>query len=206
MTRADPGSGRRPGARAFLYLGVGLLALLQTTPARAQDLLIDPGAAHLRRDMRQLQQQLRTSPESVQGEINRVRRNLIRESRGVYFTPEQARINRGLNQLESEVARQRLEEEPPSPLVPPRGDDLPSSYGDDAPLPSMRRELTLTGRLLDRAEEGLAEGRVSQAASDLATARSFLGSTVAEDNPLAAEVGQLQARMQNLERRLAALP
>ena len=177
------------------------LALCQ--PAAAQELLIDPGAAHLRRDLQQLEQELRTSPESVdQGDVNRVRRALVREGRGVAFTPEQARINRRLDRIQGAVARRQLEEELPAPTESARGDPLPSTYGGGAPLPSMRRVLVMTEHLLDSAEEGLGDGRVHQAASDHATARGILDGAGAADGALVAEIDRLQARMLSLEDRL----
>jgi hypothetical protein len=169
--------------------------------ALAQDSLIDPEAAHLRRSLRDLENRPAAGADL---ELQRARRDLIRAGRGVYFTPEQGRIDRALDQLSRE--RRRVEPPPPPTTLQPRGDPLPSSYGEDAPLPSMRRELATLGRLLSRAEEGLSAGRLRQVRSDLAAARGMLAGLAPDDADPPGTLARLQAQAAAIETRLAAMP
>lgn len=186
----------KAGARVALVLaslGLGGAAL-------AQNSLIDPDTAHLRRSLRSLENRPATGTDL---ELQRTRRDLIRAGRGVYFTPEQGRIDRALDRLSRE--RRRIEPPAPPTTLEPRGDRLPSSYAEDAPLPSMRRELATLGRLLSRAEEGLSAGRVRQARSDLAAAQGMLAGLAPDDADPPGMLARLQAQAAAIETRLASL-
>ena len=82
-----------------------LSGMLLGTPAVAQDRsLIDPGNAYLQRDLRSLERRNDGPSAGAALQLQQTRRDLIRESRGVYFTQEQAQIFRGLNRVERGIA------------------------------------------------------------------------------------------------------
>jgi hypothetical protein len=181
------------------------LALVMGLPegARAQrrePLLIDPGAAHARRDARRIENQLLMDPDSAAVELGRARRDLYSRSRGVYLNNQEADVERRLDQAGRELTRQR--QEPPAPATGARTGErdgaLPSTYGEDAPLPSMRRELGTIGGLMDRAQTALAAGRQAQAASDLATARGLLNGLEPGDGLPADTLAGLRSRLDTL--------
>ena len=148
------------------------------------------GDAYLQRQVRTLERAGSAPGSAIL--LRRAERDLIGQSRGVFLSPEQARVRRDLDRIGREQQPARLSAEGgPAPALP-RGDRLPGSVVDDAALPSLGASTTLT-RLVGRAEAALAEGRTNQARSDLATARS-----------LSAGAGPagLEARMTALERRL----
>jgi hypothetical protein len=121
----------------------------------------------------------------------------------VAFTPEQARLNRSLDQ----VGRQLRQERTSRVGVPARPatteEPLPSSYGTDQPLPSFNRSATV-GRLVGRAETAIVEGRPDQARSDLATARSLLVGVDPTDPDGGTQLASIQARMTAIEARLGS--
>jgi hypothetical protein len=193
------------------WLGRGFRLGLSAVWAAA--LLAGPGAAqqqgltandiYMQRQLRSLEGSVRSSPDSAALQLQRARRDMIQQSRGVAFTPEQARLNRSLDQ----VGRQLRQERTSVVGVPPRPatteEPLPSSYGTDQPLPSFNRSATL-GRLVGRAETAIAEGRPAQARSDLATARSLMMGVEPTDPDGGTELTSIQARMTALEARLGS--
>ena len=81
-----------------------LSGMLLGTPAVAQDRsLVDPANAYLQRDLRSLERRTDGPSAGAALQLQQTRRELIRESRGVYFTREQAQIFRSLNRVEREV-------------------------------------------------------------------------------------------------------
>ncbi len=189
--------------------GLGLLmvlALFQIDGARA--VAQQPGLtgnrpgpvgsdAYLQRQLRTLERG-GTSPESAAILLRRTQRDLNTQSRGVYLSPNQARIQRDLDRVGRDLRREQLDAATAQPPVRPRGERLPGSIDDEAVLPSFGGTVTL-GRLVGRAESAMAEGRRGQARSDLATARSL----VAAVDPTSPEDGRaladLQSRITDLE-------
>ena len=97
---------------------------------------------------------------------------MIRESRGVYFTREQAQIFRSLNRVEGEVRPpETFKDEGERRRFRPH--HRCRRLRDNGPLPSMGGG-TLIRRLVARAEAAVAQGRPAQARSDLSTARSLM--------------------------------
>jgi hypothetical protein len=187
-------------------LGLGAALLLASQPAAQQRSLTGSGSlagdAYLERQLRSLEHRdAGSTGGDASLQLQRARRDLVRQSRGVAFTPEQARINRGLDRVGRNLQRQNLDATAVQPLARPRGDLLPSTVGEDQPLPSFGGTVTL-GRLVNRAEAALANGRPGQARSDLATARSLMGSvdTTSPENSRALD--GLQARMADIEVKL----
>jgi hypothetical protein len=187
---------------ALLAPAVGALPpLAGEAAAQGRSSLTDPGTAHLRRDLRSRGNRAGSGSPGADVDLQRARRELLRQGRGVYFTPEQARIDRELNRL-------RRGQVPPGQKLPPEleeppNEPLPRSYGEDGPLPSMRRGLVTATRLLDRAEAALTAGRPVQARSDLASARGFLDGVPADAADTAEDRAALRGRMDGLEARLA---
>jgi hypothetical protein len=183
--------------RAGCLMALLVAALLGAGPAAAQQRsLIDPGDAHLRRELRSLENRSGASPGGAQLQLDRAQRELLRQGRGVRFTPEQGRAARQLDRLEAEQRDRRLAPAREPVPVPPTENELPSSVDAHGPLPSMRGGLATAGMLADRAEAALAAGRTRQARSDLATARGFLDGGEG--------LGDLEARIEDLEARIAA--
>ena len=187
--------------RHYRRLGVVLALLcaawLSGSVAAQQRSLISPGDAQMRRELRSLEGQAATSPRGAELELQRVRRDLVSRSRGVALSPEAARIERGLDQVDRDLQRQRRVGAT-QPVAPrPRATSLPSSYGDGDPLPSFDPSTTFN-RLLGRAEQAVMEGRSAQARSDLATAKGFLPGL----DPAAPTTAELLARMADVQVRL----
>ena len=186
-------------AMAVLLLQPGDLAaqgggsLTGTRPAPAGS------DAYLQRQLRTLERG-GTSSGSAQILLQRTQRDLTSRSRGVYLTPEQARVQRDLDRIERDM-RDSPGQRGQVPLAP-RGERLPGTIDDAGALPSMGGTVTL-GRLVDRAERALAGGRPHQARSDLAAARSLMGGFTADSAVEAAQLTELQARMGAVERSLA---
>lgn len=185
-----------------LGLSAAWVAALLVEPGMAQQQgLSGANDAYMQRQLRSLQGSVRSSPESTALQLQRARRDLIQQSRGVALTPEQARLNRGLDQIERQLRQERSS----AVRVPPRpvttDEPLPSSYGTDQPLPSFSRSATLR-RLVGRAETAVAEGRPDQARSDLATARTLLAGVEPTDPEGDPELVSIQARMTAIEARL----
>jgi hypothetical protein len=186
-------------------LGLGVALLLAGAAVAQQRSLTGSGGlagdAYLQRQLRSLERR----DGSVGGaslQLQRARRDLVRQSGGVAFTPEQARINRGLDRVGRELQRRDLDASAAQPLARPRGDPLPSTIGEDQPLPSFGGTVTL-GRLVNRAEAALANGRPVQARSDLAAARSLVGSVDATSPETSRDLDALQARMAAVEAQLS---
>lgn len=185
---------------ALLLAGLGILAT--GTASAQQRSLIDPDTAQLRRELRSIEGRLERSPRGARLQLDRARRELIREGRGVSFTPEQGRIARDLDRLGREL--RRVEREPSrEPREVPTGNNLPRSYDDPPRSSGGSNNLVTVARLLTRAETALERGRTVQAQSDLAAARGFLGGVRAEP-PAATRRAELERRLQDLEERAAA--
>ena len=93
-------------------LGLGVALLLAGGAAAQQRSLTGSGGlagdAYLQRQLRSLERR----DGSVAGaslQLQRARRDLVRQSGGVAFTPEQARINRGLDRVGRELQRRNLD-------------------------------------------------------------------------------------------------
>ena len=157
--------------------------------------------AYLQRQLRTLDRS-RASPGSAEILLRRTQRDLVTQSRGVYLTPEQARVQRDLDRIERDRRDRSPGQATLQPPARPRGERLPGSIDDTGALPSMGGTLTL-GRLVGRAETALADGRTAQARSDLATARALVGGVQPQGAAEAAELADIQARMGAVERRLA---
>lgn len=157
--------------------------------------------AYLQRQLRTLDRST-TSPGSADILLRRTQRDLVSQGRGVYLTPEQARVQRDLDRIGRDLQRGQIDAATGQPPAQPRGERLPGTIDDDAALPSFGGTVTL-GRLVGRAETAMAEGRPGQARSDIATARSLVGAV----DPSSPEDGRalldLQARMSSIEQRLA---
>jgi hypothetical protein len=187
--------------RTAIAVALAFLAGAAGPPVAAQQpgSILDPGAAHLRRELRSLENRGPSLGRDL--DLSRARRDLLRQGQGGYFTPEQALIGRELERQRRE-GRRSVPHGPKGPTVPFE-EELPRSYGEDLGLPSsVGRGLSTAGRLVDRAEAALRDGRPGQARSDLSTARTFLptGSSGAD----AQEFARLKARIDGLETRLAA--
>jgi hypothetical protein len=163
-----------------------------------------PGAAgsdaYLQRQLRSLEAG-GTSLESMNIQLRRAQRDLITQSRGVAFTPEQARIDRGLDRVGRELHRQQINALTAQQPALPRGERLPGSIDDRAPLPSFGGTPTL-GRLVGRAETALTEGRRDQARSDVATARSLVDAVDSSSAEARRALTDLEARMTAIEAQL----
>src|SRR3954465_4007686 len=114
------------GHSAVLILCLSAGLLLGTEAMAQQRSLTGPESssdAYLQRQLRSLEQRKNSnSPESAAIQLERARRDLVGQSGGVAFTPEQARISRGLNGVNRDLQRQRLEPSTTQPLARPRGD------------------------------------------------------------------------------------
>jgi hypothetical protein len=156
-----------------------------------------------------LQRQLRTlersgaSPGSAEILLRRAQRDVISQGRGLYLTPEQARIQRDLDRVGRDLARPQRDARTSQPPALPRGERLPGTIDDDAVLPSFGGTVTL-GRLVGRAESAMAEGRPGQARSDIATARSLVDAVDPSSQQDSRALQDLQARMSAVEQRLAS--
>lgn len=193
---------RRWLGRGF-RLGLGMMAagaLLAGPSGAQQPNLTGANDAYMQRQLRSLQGSVRSSPDAAALQLQRARRDLIQQNRGVVLTPEQTRLDRGLDQ----IGRQLQQQGSPTTGIPPRPATvrapLPSSYGTDQPLPSFDRSATV-GRLVGRAETAIAQGRPGQARSDLATARSLLEG-VGPTDPDGGDLASIEARMTAAEARL----
>ena len=166
---------------------------------------IDPAVSRYERALRRVEGRAGVDPAGAAREAGRLRRQLTTESGGVNFTPDRVRVDRRLGDLQAvaPAAGERPDRVAADELN--RNDPLPSSYAqEEGELPSVRREMGLVGRLLDRAAVGLGASDATQVHSDLAAAESGLaglGGAAPE-----AELKPLRARMAELRKRLAALP
>ena len=158
--------------------------------------------AYLQRQLRTLERG-GTSPNSAGILLRRTQRDLISQGRGVYLTPEQARIQRDLDRVGRDLQRERLSTATAQPPAQPRGERLPGTIDDAAALPSFGGTITLR-RLVGRAESAMADGRSGQARSDIATARSLVGSVDPSSPEDSRDLHELEARMTTVERRLAS--
>jgi hypothetical protein len=158
-----------------------------------------------------LQRQIRTleraasSPGSADILLPRTQRSLTTQSRGVFLTPEQARLQRDLDRVGRDLQRPRTDAAAAQLPARPRGERLPGTIDDAAALPSFGGTATLT-RLVGRAETALAEGRTRQARSDLATARSLVAAVDPGSPEDGGAIRALQGRIAAVERQLADGP
>ena len=196
--------------RWWLAANLGLaLSVLQGVDTWAQQHSLTGGRpapagsdAYLQRQLRTLERSA-TSPGSADILLRRTQRDLISQGRGVYLTPEQARVQRDLDRIGRDLQRQQVDAATTQPLAQPRGERLPGTIDDDAALPSFGGTVTL-GRLVGRAETAMAEGRPGQARSDIATARSLVDAVHPGSPADSQALQELQARMGVIEQRLAS--
>jgi hypothetical protein len=180
-------------------LGIVLLAL----PVAAMELPIDPAIGRYERALRNVQGQAATNPAAAAREAARLRREFINETGGVSFTPDEARIERELQAVQT-MGRGEIER-PRTDVQEMEDIQLPSTVESEPDeLPSMQRELRLTRRLLDRAAQGIDERDPNQATSDLAAAEASITALRSAAPP--AEVQPLSERLDSLRRRLTSLP
>lgn len=194
-------------ARQGRLIAILVSALAGASPASAQSSVGiggygRGGAAtntYLQRQIRALDADQRAGTVSS-SQLQRTQRELISRSRGVALTPEQARIQRDLDRIGSNLTAKPAAGVPPTLPLPP-GARLPGSIDDDGGLPSFRGATTV-GRLLDRAQDAIAGGRVGQARSDLATAQALAQDLDPTTQAEQAELSDLQGRMADVRRRL----
>ena len=158
--------------------------------------------AYLQRQLRTLERST-TSPSSADILLRRTQRDVISQGRGVYLTPEQARVQRDLDRVGRDLQSRRIDAATVQPPTRPRGERLPGTVDDTAALPSFGGTVTL-GRLVGRAETAMAEGRPGQARSDIATARSLVDAADPSSPEDTRALSDLQARMSAVEQRLAS--
>jgi hypothetical protein len=187
---------------------VGLLLALLNMPATAQQGSLTGGRpaplgsdTYLQRQLRTIER-ARSSAGSAEILVRRTQRDLTSQSRGVYLTPEQARVQRDLDRVGRDLDRERREAGTAQAPARPRGERLPGTIDDMAALPSFGGTVTL-GRLVGRAESAIAAGRTSQARSDIATARSLVGSVNPGSPAESQTLSELEARMTAVELLLA---
>ena len=188
---------------------VAILAALAASPAGLAfadaQRPIDPAVSRYERALRRVEGRAGIDPAGAAREAGRLRRQLTTESGGVSFTPDRARVDRRLGDLQAVAPAAGEQPDRVAADELNRNDPLPSSYAEEpGELPSVQREMRLVGRLLDRAADGLGAGDATQASSDLAAAESGLAGLggVAPK----AELKPMRARMDEMRKRLAALP
>jgi hypothetical protein len=171
-------------------------------PAAAQERsLIDPGEAQLQRQVRSLENRASGGP-GAELQLRRARQDLIRESRGVFFTPEEARIDRDLRRIGRDLRRRpTTAAEPPPELTE---SELPKSYEAEPPRSGRHGSVVTVTRLLNRAENALEANRPGQARSDLSTARGFLDDLDPKAPATRDAYAKLQARLEGLRKRIDA--
>lgn len=150
------------------------------------------------RQLRAIRNRAVTDPAGAARDAASARRGLVRDNEGaITFGPQGQRIDRQLRALERQPV-----------VLPPRGTTpaapdlrepgLPSSLepGPDG-LPGIGQTISLVGRLLDRAEVGIGEGRASSARSDLVAAEQGLAglSSLEAAQPLARRAQTLRSRL-----------
>lgn len=195
----------RPGlAAAALLLACLPLPVLPAGAAAAQaELPVDPLVGIYERELRSLRGKALSDPAAAARDASALPRRLANESGGVGFSADRTRIDRGLGRLTQDATPAPT----PEPLRSLEATEpgLPSSYDDDPDdLPSARRRsLRLVGRLLDRAEAGIAAREIEQVRSDLAAAGATLVGLLGEPGP-EGDARPLGRRLTDLERRAAA--
>ncbi|MGE3293767.1 MAG: hypothetical protein AB7I59_26655 [Geminicoccaceae bacterium] len=158
------------------------------------------GDAYLQRQVRALDANQRGGSLSS-SQLRQSQRDLITQSKGVDFTPEQGRIQRDLDRIQQQRSWQATTGKQSQPPALPQGERLPGTVGDMGGLPSFNGAMTVS-RLLGRAQEAIDAGRTHQARSDLATAHSLAGGLSPQSDADRATVAEFQARMADLTRRL----
>lgn len=191
------------GLMVVIAFGLGLPGAAWAQAGRGSDLFTLGGIggdAYLQRQIRALDANQRGGSLSS-GQLRQTQRDLITQSKGVNFTPEQGRIQSDLDRIQQQRSWQATAGARSRPPILPRGDRLPGTIDDAGGLPSFSSAIT-AGRLLGRAQDAMAAGRTGQARSDLATARTLADGISPESDADRATVADLQARMADLTRRL----
>jgi hypothetical protein len=179
------------------------MLLLSPTLATGQERsLIDPGDAQLQRQVRSLQNRASGGP-GADLQLRRARQDLIHQSRGVFFTPEEARIDRDLRRIERDLRRRSTGTTEPQPPELTES-ELPKSYEAEPPRSGRHSSVVTVTRLLNRAETALDNDRPSQARSDLSTARGFLDDIDPTAPATRDAYAKLQARLEGLRKRIDA--
>lgn len=203
--RAPVVTAGRLAAKGVLLAALGVLPVAAAVAADLRRSPIDPAVSRYERTLRRIEGRAASDPAGAAREAARFRRQLVTESGGVNFPPDRARIDRRLGDLQAVAPAAGEQRTRVAAEGLDRNDPLPSSYAaEEGELPSVQREMSLVGRLLDRAAEGLGASDGPQATSDLAAAESGLaglGGAAPES-----ELKPLRARMAELRKRLAALP
>lgn len=155
----------------------GIIVLCLMTMADGSVASAQTSAGQLRLDTRALRQQRAiegrslTQPDAAALDAMNARRDLVRGRAGA-SSPTERRVERNLDSLSA--GRPQTGSLPAGqPLLTPR-EQLPSSYEDELFLPRNLGSSVVEG-LLDRVDDGLADGRLDQARSDLALAEQQLG-------------------------------
>jgi hypothetical protein len=173
-------------------------ALLLPPPAPAvaldgRDSLVDPGRAHIRRELRRLERQAPTDGRGVAREAERLRRS---PDLGPAYRadPQDLRLDRELRQL-------GVRPPPAAPAaLPPEPRRVPSFEAAE-PLAPARDRLWTVGQLVGRAEGSLLTGRTAAARSDLATAQR-LWAALGHDQTDGPDGRELRRRLDELQGRL----
>ncbi len=157
----------RSGRVALTAAAVAVLVFGQ---AQAQ---VGPGRdlrndAHAQRQLRAVEGRSVTQPGAAALDAANARQQLLRGQRG-RLSPDEGRVDRRLDALSTPAPR-------PTPVLPqaPSVGELPASF-DDAPIfPGSSSASERVQNLIERAGDGIAEGRLDQARSDLGLAESQL--------------------------------
>lgn len=194
----------RPPFRTLLLAAVAALPAGAALADAARP--IDPAVSRYERAVRRIEGRAGADPTGAAREAGRFRRQLTTENGGVNFTPDRARLDRRLGELQAQAAPAAGDQ----PVRVPadgvdRNEPLPSSYAtEEGELPSFRREMGLASRLLDRAAAGVGARDGTQATSDLSTAESSLAGL--EGVAPEAELKPLRDRASDLRKKIGALP
>lgn len=195
--------GLRVGLMLAIAFALGLPGSARAQTGRGSDLFTLGGIggdAYLQRQVRALDANQRGGSLSS-GQLRQTQRDLITQSKGVNFTPEQGRIQSDLDRIQQQRSWQATTGARSRPPVLPRGDRLPGTIDATGGLPSFSSAITVN-RLLGRAQDAIVAGRTGQARSDLATARNLADGLSPQSDADRATVADLQARMADLTRRL----
>ncbi len=184
------------------FRGIAAAALAASMLSGAGAATAQNAADQLRQDTRALRQQRAvesralTQPGAASLDAMNARNRLVRGQSG-NLSPTQRRVERRLDTLSAGPSTSGLPSTPrAAPLV---SDRLPSSYEDDVFQPRDLGSSVVEG-LLDRVDDGLADGRPGQARSDLDLAEQQL------DRMAPADAAPLRERASALRGRLTTSP
>jgi len=177
---------------------MGILGLFVAGSATAQSSLLDPERAWERRQLDAIERRAVTDPAGAAAEARELRRRMTAEGRAS-SDPEAIATERRLRAIEAGGR--------PAVSLPPRparaADPLASSVDtsrDRLLFETERDPLATADRLLERAAEGIAEGRIEAARSDLSLAAAEL--QMARGAVETARLERARQRLGELEARL----